>query len=104
MVMADDCPNCRRNQILASQIRGLADAVIMGTASAVGVPTSIAAGLPSLVEAGALKATGRKRKRNGWNQFLKRYVANYKRASPKGKKTFGTLSKEAARKWRRVNR
>ena len=104
MVMADDCPNCRRNQILASQMRGLADSIVMGTASALGVPTAISAALPSVVEAASLKATGRKRKRNGWNAFLKRYVANYKRASPKGKKTFGTLSKEAARKWRRMNR
>ena len=85
-------------------MRGLADSIVMGTASALGVPTAISAALPSVVEAGALKATGRKRKRNGWNSFLKRYVANYKRKSPKGKKTFGTLSKEASRAWKRGKR
>jgi len=85
-------------------MRGLADAIVVGTASAVGVPPAIAAALPSAVEAGALKATGRKRRRNGWNAFLKRYVANYRRTKPKGRKTFGALSKEAARKWRREKR
>ena len=85
-------------------MRGLADSIVMGTAAAVGVPPAIAAALPTVVEAGALKATGRKRRRNGWNAFLKRYVANYKKMNPKGRKTFGSLSKEAARKWRREKR
>ena len=102
--VAADCPNCRRNQVLAAQMRGLADSIVMGTAAAVGVPPSIAAALPAAVEAGALKATGRKRRRNGWNAFLKRYVANYKRSSPKGRKTFGQLSKEASRAWKRGKR
>ena len=102
--MADDCPNCRRNQILASQMRGLADSIVMGTAGALGVPPTVAAALPAAVEAGALKVSGRKRRKNGWNAFLKRYVANYRRMTPKGRKSFGTLSKEAARKWRRQNR
>ena len=102
--MAEDCPNCRRNQVLASQMRGLADAILLGGLSAVGVPASIAAAGPAVIEAAALKTTGRKRRRNGWNAFLKRYVANYKRMTPKGRKSFGTLSKEAARKWRRMNK
>ena len=102
--MAEDCPNCRRNQVLASQMRGLADAIVMGGLTAVGVPPAVAAAGPAAVEAAALKATGRKRRRNGWNAFLKRYVANYKRATPKGRKSFGTLSKEAARKWRRMQK
>jgi hypothetical protein len=102
--MVADCPNCRRNQVIASQIRGLADAVVMGGLTAAGVPPAIAAAAPSAIEAGALKATGRKRRKNGWNAFLKRYVANYKRTQPRGRKSFGTLSKEAARKWRRSKR
>ena len=102
--MVEDCPNCRRNQMLASQMRGLADAILVGGLSAVGVPAGVAAAAPSVVEAGALKATGRKRRKNGWNAFLKRYVANYKRTQPRGRKTFGTLSKEAARKWRRMKK
>lgn len=85
-------------------MRGLADAIVMGSASALGVSPAIAAALPSAVEAGALKVSGRKRRRNGWNAFLKRYVANYKRANPRGRKTFGALSKEAARKWKREKR
>jgi hypothetical protein len=102
--LAEDCPNCRRNQILASQMRGLADSIVMGTAGALGVPAAAAAALPSVVEAASLKVAGRKRRRNGWNAFLKRYVANYKRTTPKGRKSFGTLSREAARKWRRQNK
>lgn len=90
--------------MLAAQMRGLADSIVMGGLTAVGVPASVAAAGPAVVEAAALKATGRKRARNGWNAFLKRYVANYRRTTPKGRKTFGTLSKEAARKWRRMNR
>ena len=85
-------------------MRGLADSIVMGGLSAVGVPPAIAAAGPAVVEAAALKATGRKRKRNGWNAFLKRYVANYRKANPKGRKTFGALSKEASRKWRREKR
>lgn len=85
-------------------MRGLADAILVGGLSAAGVPTAVAAAAPTVVETAALKVSGRKRRKNGWNAFLKRYVANYKRASPRGRKSFGTLSKEAARKWRRMNR
>ena len=99
-----ECPNCRRNQMIAAQIRGLADAVVVGGLTAAGIPAAAAAAAPALVEAGALKATGRKRRKNGWNAFLKRYVANYKRTQPRGRKSFGTLSKEAARKWKRAKR
>ena len=102
--VAADCPNCRRNQMLAAQMRGLADSIVMGTASALGVPTAAAAALPAVVEAGSLKVSGRKRRANGWNGFLKRYVANYKRANPRGRKSFGALSKEAARKWKRMKK
>ena len=69
-----------------------------------GVPASITAAVPEVVETVALKATGRRRRKNGWNAFLKRYVANYRRTTPKGRKSFGTLSREAARKWRRQNK
>jgi hypothetical protein len=99
-----DCPNCKRNQLIAAQMRGLADSIVVGGLTAVGVPAAAAAAAPSLVEAGALKATGRRRRKNGWNAFLKRYVANYKRTQPRGRKSFGTLSKEAARKWKRAKR
>lgn len=98
------CPNCERNRIIAAQMRGLADAIVVGGLTAVGVPPAVAAGAPTLIEAGALKATGRKQRRNGWNAHLKRYIANYKRAHPKGRKSFGTLSKDAARAWRKVKR
>lgn len=90
--------------MLAAQMRGLADSIVMGGLTAVGVPAAVAAAAPSAVEAAALKVSGRKRRKNGWNAFLKRYVANYKRTSPRGRKSFGTLSKEAARKWRRQNK
>ena len=103
--MADDCPNCRRNQMLASQMRGLADAILVGGLTAAGVPVSVAAAAPEVVERTATKvARGKARGSNSWNEFLKRYVANYKRNNPRGRKSFGTLSKEAARKWRRQNR
>jgi hypothetical protein len=90
--------------MLASQMRGLADAILVGGLSSVGVPASITAAVPEVVETVALKATGRRRRKNGWNAFLKRYVANYRRTTPKGRKSFGTLSREAARKWRRQNK
>jgi hypothetical protein len=102
--MPEDCPNCRRNQVLASQMRGLADAIVMGGLTAVGVPRGIAAAAPSAVEAAALKVSKRPARKNGWNQFLKRYRANYKRKYPNGKKTFGQLSSAAAREWRRANK
>lgn len=85
-------------------MRGLADSIIMGGLTAAGVPASVAAAVPSVVETGALKATGRKRRKNGWNAFLKRYVANYRKTQPRGRKTFGTLSKEASRKWKRMSK
>lgn len=99
--MAANCPNCERNRMIASQMRGLADAIVVGGLTAAGVPPTLAAAAPSVVEAASLKATGRKRRKNGWNAFLKRYVANYRRTNPRGRKSFGALSKEAARKWRR---
>ncbi len=99
-----DCPNCQRNRALAAQVRGLADAILVGGLTSVGVPASVAAAAPTVVEAAALKTAKRPRRKNGWNQFLKRYIANYKRAHPKGRKSFGTLTKEASRKWRRMNK
>ena len=102
--MADDCPDCRRNQQLAAQMRGLADAILVGGLTSVGVPRSVAAAAPAVVESAALKTAGRPRRRNGWNTYLKRYIANYRRNTPKGRKSFGTLTKEAARKWKRMNK
>ena len=103
--MIEMCENCKRNQMLAAQVRGLADAILVGGLTAVGVPAYAAAAAPEVVETAALKVAKRKpRKKNGWNAFLKRYVDNYKRTTPKGKKTFGTLSKEASKKWARMNK
>ncbi len=86
-------------------MRGLADAILVGGLTAAGVPVSVAAAAPEVVERTATKvARGKARGSNSWNQFLKRYVANYKRNNPRGRKSFGQLSKEAARKWRRQNR
>lgn len=103
--MIEMCENCKRNQMLAAQVRGLADAILVGGLTAVGVPASAAAAAPHVVEAASLKVAKRKpRKKNGWNAFLKRYVANYKRTKPKGRKSFGTLSKEAAKKWARMKK
>ena len=96
--VAANCPNCERNRSLAAQVRGLADAILVGGLTSVGVPASIAAAAPTVVESAALKAAGKPRAKNGWNQFLSRYVDNYRRKHPKGRKTFGALSKEAARK------
>ena len=96
-----DCPNCRRNQILASQMRGLADSIVMGGLTAVGIPAAVAAAAPAAIETAALKVAKRPPRKNGWNAFLKRYIDNYKRAHPKGRKDFGTLSTEASKKWER---
>ena len=104
-MMADDCPNCRRNQMVAARMQGLADAILVGGLTAAGVPRAVAAAAPEVVERAATKAArGKARGSNGWNKFLKRYVANYKRDHPKGRKDFGTLSSEAAKKWRRMNK
>lgn len=99
------CDNCKRNAMIASQMRGLADAILVGGLTAAGVPTAVAAAAPEVVERTATKvARGKARGSNSWNQFLKRYVDNYKRNNPRGRKDFGTLSSEAAKKWRRMNK
>ena len=112
--MAGDCPECRRNAQLAAQIRGFADSMLVGGNAALGafgVPGGLIA--PAVVESAALALTGRgdrvkpalkRRGRNAWNKFLKDYVGDYRKRTPKGRKTFGTLSKEAARAWRRRNK
>lgn len=42
----------------------------------------------------------RKRKLTGWNKFMSAYIKGYHKKHPKGKKTNGTLMKEAAKKWK----
>lgn len=96
------CENCKRNAMIASQMRGLADAILVGGLTAAGVPPAITAAAPEVVERVSTKvARGKARGSNSWNDFLQRYVDSYRKTYPNGKKDFGKLSKEAARKYKR---
>ena len=46
----------------------------------------------------------RRSRNNKWNAFVKKEWRAYKKAHPKGKKTFAEVSKAASRKYKRVNK
>ena len=60
-----------------------------------------------LAEASSMDApVKRKRSKSsqGWNNFVKKEWNAYKKAHPNGKKTFGSISKAAARKYKKVKK
>lgn len=82
-----DCPECRRREMLASQIRGLADAMLVPVARATGLPPELIQGFVEGTTTGAVaagKAKSRKR-----SAYVRKYKQAFSRVSKKYKKKDG---------------
>jgi len=78
-----DCPDCRRREMLASQIRGLADAMLLPVARATGLPPEVVQGFVEGTTTGAVAAGKTKsRKRSA---YARKYKEAFKRVSKKYK-------------------
>lgn len=91
--MADDCPNCRRNQMLAAQMRGLADAILVPVNAATRLPPGTTQAFVEGTVTGATQAAkapkGRKR-----SAYARAYKAAFKRQAMKYKKQNGQWKKD----------
>ena len=91
--MADECPNCRRNAMLAAQMRGLADAILMPVQTATGLPAGSVQGFVEGTTTGAVAAAkapkGRKR-----SAYATAYKRAFKRQAPLYKKKNGQWKKD----------
>lgn len=89
--MADDCPNCRRNSLLAAQMRGLADAILVPTNALTGLPPGTTQAFVEGTVTGAVDAAKTSRKRSAYSR---RYKAAFKRQAMKYKKQNGQWKKD----------
>lgn len=90
--MADDCPNCRRNALLASQMRGLADAILMPVNALTRLPPGTTQAFVEGTTTGAVEAAKNpSRKRSAYSR---RYKAAFKRQAMKYKKQNGQWKKD----------
>lgn len=87
-----DCPECRRREMLASQIRGLADSMLIPVARATGLPPAVVQGFVEGTTVGAVDAARapRKRKVSAYNRAYKKA---FKRVSPRYKLKNGKWKK-----------
>lgn len=89
--MAADCPDCRRNALLASQMRGLADAILVPTNALTGLPPGTTQAFVEGTVTGAVDAAKTSRKRSAYSR---RYKAAFKRQAMKYKKQNGQWKKD----------
>ena len=91
--MADDCPDCQRNAMLAAQMRGLADAILIPTNRLTGLPPGTTQAFVEGTVTGAVDAAkapkGRKR-----SAYSRRYKQAFKRQAMKYKKQNGQWKKD----------
>lgn len=91
--MADDCPDCQRNAMLAAQMRGLADAILIPTNRLTGLPPGTTQAFVEGATVGSVKAAqapkGRKR-----SAYSRAYKAAFKRQAMKYKKQNGQWKKD----------
>lgn len=83
-----DCPECRRREMLASQMRGLADAMLMPVARVTGLPPAVVQGFVEGTTTGAV-AAGKARKGKKTSAYGRKYKAAFKRVASKHKKKNG---------------
>lgn len=87
-----DCPECRRREMLASQIRGLADSMLIPVARATGLPPGVVQGFVEGTTVGAVEAARapKKRKVSAYNRAYKKA---FKRIAPRYKLKNGKWKK-----------
>lgn len=90
--MACNNPECRRKEMLAMQMRTLADALLMPVAAATGLPPALVQGFVEGTTTGAV-AAGKAPKKRKVSAYNRRYKTAFKRVSPKYKLKNGNWKK-----------
>lgn len=91
--MADDCPECRRNQMLAAQMRGLADSILVPVNALTRLPPGTTQAFVEGTTTGAVAAAKAPRSRKA-SAYGRRYKKAFKRQAMKYKKQNGTWKKD----------
>jgi len=91
----DDCPNCRRNELAAATIRGIADTILMPVNTLARLPPGTTQAFVDGTTTGAVKAArtkgGVKRKASAYS---KEYKRAFKRVSKNYRKKDGAWKKD----------
>lgn len=91
--MASDCPDCRRNAMLAAQVRGLADAILIPTNALTGLPPGTTQAIVEGATVGAVDAAKAKKGRKS-SAYARAYKKAFKRQALKYKKQNGQWKKD----------
>lgn len=90
--MADDCPNCRRNQLIAAQMRGLADTILIPVNAMTRLPPGTTQAIVEGATTGAVAAAKAPRRKS--SAYARAYKAAFKRQALKYKKQNGQWKKD----------
>jgi hypothetical protein len=91
--MADDCPECRRNQMLAAQMRGLADAILVPVNALTRLPPGATQAFVEGATTGAVAAAKAPRSKKA-SAYGRRYKSAFKRQAMKYRKQNGSWKKD----------
>ena len=94
----DDCPNCRRNQLIASQMRGLADTMLITINAMTRLPPGTTQAFVEGTTTGAVAAAKPKRRSAKARAYSNAYKKAFKRQAAKYKKTNGQWKKDGFKK------
>lgn len=89
----DDCPNCRRNAMLAAQMRGLADAILVPVNAMTRLPPGTTQAFVEGTTTGAV-AAGKAPKGRKASAYGRAYKKAFKRQAMKYKKQNGQWKKD----------
>lgn len=89
-----DCPNCRRNALLASQMRGLADAILVPANALTGLPPGATQAFVEGTTTAAVKAAKAPTRSKKAKAYSNAYKRAFKRQAMKYKKTNGQWKKD----------
>ena len=89
----DDCPNCRRNAIIAAQMRGLADSILVPVNALTRLPPGTTQAFVEGTTTGAV-AAGKAPKGRKTSAYARAYKAAFKRQAMKYKKQNGQWKKD----------
>lgn len=92
--VADDCPNCRRNAIIAAQMRGLADSILVPVNALTRLPPGSTQAFVEGTVTGAVDAARATTKRKKVSAYQRRYKQAFKRQAKKYVKADGSWKKD----------
>lgn len=90
----DDCPNCRRNELAAATIRGIADTILMPVNTLARLPPGTTQAFVDGTTTGSVKAAKAKGVKRKASAYSKEYKRAFKRVSKQYRKKDGSWKKD----------